>query len=55
MSEQEKPAVNIRSTIGQASGQIAIGQDITQIHTESAPVGEAELAELRQAFDALKA
>ena len=52
MSEQDKPTVTIRSTIGgSASGQIATGQDITQIHTVAAPVSEAELAELRQAFD----
>jgi hypothetical protein len=56
MSKQDKPTVNIRSTIGgSASGQIATGQDITQIHTVAAPVSEAELAELRQAFDSLKA
>jgi len=55
MSEQDKPTVTIRSTIGgSASGQIATGQDITQIHTVAAPVSEAELAELRQAFDSLK-
>jgi hypothetical protein len=55
MSKQDKPTVNIRSTIGgSASGQIATGQDITQIHTVAAPVSEAELAELRQAVDSLK-
>jgi hypothetical protein len=36
------------------SGQVAIGHDITQIHTEAAPVSQAELAELLQAFDSLK-
>jgi hypothetical protein len=55
MANQEKPTINISGTIGgSASGQTAIGQDITQIHTEAAPVSEAELAELRQAFDSLK-
>src|ERR1700681_5018683 len=56
MAEQHKEGVNISSNIdGSVSGQLAIGQDITQIHTVSAPVSEAELTELRKAFDALKA
>lgn len=55
MGQQKKPRVSIRATIGgSASGQTAIGQDITQIHAEAAPVSEAELAELRQAIDSLK-
>jgi hypothetical protein len=55
MADKKKPTINISGTIGgSASGQTAIGQDITQIHTEAAPVSEAELAELRQAIDSLK-
>jgi hypothetical protein len=54
-SDQEKPVVNVSATIGgAATGQTAIGVDITQVHTEVAPVSEAELAELRQAIDSLK-
>ncbi len=53
MASDEKPTINISGTIGgSASGQIAIGQDITQIHTEAAPVSEADL---RQAIDSLRA
>jgi hypothetical protein len=52
MADQEKPTINVSGTIGgTASGQTAIGVDITQIHTE---VSEAELAELRHAIDSLK-
>ncbi len=55
MGKQKKPRVNIRATIGgSASGQTAIGVDITQVQTEAAPVSEAEFAELRQAIDSLK-
>jgi hypothetical protein len=55
MADEERPTINISGTIGgSASGQTAIGKDITQIHTETAPVSEGELAELRQAIDALK-
>jgi hypothetical protein len=43
MASDEKPTINISGTIGgSASGQIAIGQDITQIHTEAVPVSEAD-------------
>lgn len=56
MANKKKPTVNISATIGgSATGQTAIGLDITQVHTEAAPVSEAELAELRQAIDSLKA
>lgn len=52
MTNQEKPNINISATIGgSASGQTAIGKDITQIHTEGAPTSEAEL---RQAIDLLR-
>ena len=52
MTNEEKPNVNISATIGgSASGQIAIGKDITQIHTEGGPVNEAEL---REALDSLR-
>ena len=45
-------------TGGHVSGQVAVGNGITQVQTTAAPrpeVTEAELAELRQALSALKA
>ncbi len=52
MADEEKPTINISGTIGgSATGQTAIGVDITQIHTEAAPVTEAEL---RQVIDSLR-
>jgi hypothetical protein len=45
------------SIAGSFTGQFAAGEGITQIHTSTAatPVSEADLFELRQAVDALKA
>jgi hypothetical protein len=56
MGEEKSEAGSISSHIGgSVRGQVAIGRDITQIHTEAAAVSEAELAELRRDFDSLKA
>ncbi len=55
MSKSQESGVNI-SVGGDVSGQMAVGENIRQIHTTSAAprVTEAELAELRQAIEALK-
>jgi hypothetical protein len=56
--DQRSTETHITTSIGgSVPGQVAVGQDITQIHT-SAPVTrvtEAELVTLRQTIDALKA
>lgn len=58
MTNEKTPEIRIQSSIGgDASGQVAVGQGITQIHSTGTapPVSDAELAELRQAIEALKA
>jgi hypothetical protein len=59
MSDEQKSGKNYNVKIGgDVSGQIAVGDDITQIHSSpSAPqqVTEADLAAVRQMFEELKA
>ena len=55
---EERGQTRITTSIGgSVSGEVVIGDRNTTIHTSgpAASVSEAELAELRQAFDALKA